>query len=412
MFTRSGGLFLVLIVGGSLSFAPAQEKVVGPVRVKIQDEKPAFFEVLTPIDPVKRVEYQSQPNSMYVRITAENQSLHLGFIYQNFKIDQNVTNPMGGAVAPNPFGGPPIPNGGVMQWEIQRANLPKTPSGKVRDGFMCVGKVNGIRITQTVEVVPCKSEGKNPRRLDAVLVRFTLENKDTVPHQVGVRTFMDVYVVNNDGALFAAPNQPGQILDGVELKDKMMPDYLQLLQVPNLQNPGFVGHLTFNLGSSVEGPSRVVMTNLGACFNNNNWDIAAIPANGDSAVGFFWEPREIKPGAKREVAYALGKGVASKLDNEGAIKLDLVGSFEPNKMFTINAFVSDPAPGQSLTLELPDGMERLEGKETQPVPALDAEGNCLIQWKARVLRPGQYNLRVHSTLGVTQTKIITVTKEQ
>ena len=75
-----------------------------------------------------------------------------------------------------------------------------------------------------------------------------------------MRFFMDVYVVNNDGAWFAAPNQPGKILDGVELKDKTMPDYLQLLQMPNLQNPGFVGHLTFNLGKSVEGPNRVVLT--------------------------------------------------------------------------------------------------------------------------------------------------------
>ena len=116
----------------------------------------------------------------------------------------------------------------------------------------------------------------------------------------------------------------------------------------------------------------------------------AIPANGDSALAFFWDPREIKPGAKREFAYALGQGVASKLENEGAVKVDLVGSFEPNKMFTIKPSSTIPRPGQSLTLELPDGLERLEGKETQPVPAGDADGNRLIQWKARVLRPGQY----------------------
>ena len=392
MFTRIGGLLLVLFIGASLSFAPAQEKVVGPVRVKIQDEKPAFFEVLTPIDPVKRVEYQG--NNMSLQITVERKMLHLGMIYPSFKIDQNMQNGLGG----------------VMPMEIPRANLPKTPSGKERDGFMCVGKLGGIRITQTVEVVATRAEKGNQRRRDAVVVRYTLENKDTVPHQVGLRCFMDVYVVNNDGALFAAPNQPGKILDGVELKDKTMPDYLQFLERADLQNPGFVGHLTFNLGSSVEAPNRAVLTSLRG--NNSGWDITPIPAGGDSAMAFFWDPREIKAGAKREFAYAFGQGVAPKLDNEGAIKLDLVGSFEPNKMFTINAFVSDPAPGQSLTLELPDGLERLEGKETQPVPAVDAEGNCLIQWKARVLRPGQYNLRVHSTLGVTQTKIITITKEK
>ena len=91
-----------------------------------------------------------------------------------------------------------------------------------------------IRITQTIEVVPSKPPVHKPgqkRKLDTVLVRYTIENKDTQPRKVGVRIFLDVYIVDNDGALFAAPNHPKQILNGVELKDKKVPDYLQLDEI-------------------------------------------------------------------------------------------------------------------------------------------------------------------------------------
>ncbi len=391
MDTRLGGLLAaLLILGGTLSFVSAQDKGAprSPVRVKIQDEKPVFSEASAAIDPQQRV--QLGGNGFYLQVSVEGKSLHLGPINPTFKIDQNV--------------------GMGVQMEIMKTNLPHTPAGKARDGFLSAGRIQGIHITQTVEVVATRAAKGQLRRRDAVLVRYTLENKDNVTHRVGLRCFMDVLVAGNDGALFAAPNQPGKILDGVELKDRTMPDYIQFLQRADLKNPGFVGHLTCNLGSSVEGPNRAVLTRLGA--GGNAWDLIAAPARGDSAMAFYWDPREIKPGAKRELAYAFGQGLAMKLEGEGTIKLDLIGSFEPNKMFTINALVSEPAPRQSLTLELPDGLERLEGKETQPVPAADADGICLVQWKARVPRLGRYNLRVHSSTGMTQTKIITVTKDE
>ncbi len=73
------------------------------------------------------------------------------------------------------------------------------------------------------------------------------------------------------------------------------------------------------------------------------------------------------------------------------------------------AYVQDPASGQSLTLELPAGMQRIEGKESQPV-ATDDDGNGMVLWKARVLRPGQFTLRVRSSTGITQSKIITISR--
>ena len=107
MFTRIGGLLLAVIVSGSLSSTLAQEKVVGPVRVKIQDEKPAFFEANAPIDPVKRVEFRSQGN-MYLNVLVEGKALHIGTIQPVFKVDQTMWTAPVAAV------------GAWMQMEIQQ----------------------------------------------------------------------------------------------------------------------------------------------------------------------------------------------------------------------------------------------------------------------------------------------------
>jgi hypothetical protein len=387
--------FAIVLIGfslGTIAIGPAAQVKNGKVKVHIQDDKPTIVEAVLPLDPTKYVQYQAAGLGVVVRV--ENKTMHLGAISPIFKIDEQVLFP-----------------GQVV---IQNQRLAKTAAGKERDGVMSVFAAGKIRITQTIEVVPSKPVKPVPgqkRRLDTVLVRYTAENTDSVPHRVGMRIFLDVYVVDNDGALFAAPTMPDKILNGVELKDepgkkKMVPDYLQILQRPNLKDPGFVAHFTYNLGKSSDMPDRVVCTRLGA--GGDNWNVNALPA-GDSALAFFWEPKEVKAGGKREMAYAYGQGIATSPENEGRVTLHLTGSFEPGKVFSIAAHVDDPPAGQALRLELPDGMERVEGKETQPVPASFEDHPSVVVWKARVLRHGEFPLRVHSTNGVTQIKLISIT---
>src|SRR5262249_44353065 len=117
-----------------------------------------------------------------------------------------------------------------------------------------------------------------------------------------------------------------------------------------------------------------------------------------------------RPNARREMAYAYGVSLASSPENEGRVTVGLGGSFEPGKLFTISGHVDEPVEGQALTLELPPGMELVEGKAIQPVPAPTEAGSSLVVWKARVQKLGEFPLRVRSSTGVTQTKTITVTR--
>jgi hypothetical protein len=93
--------------------------------------------------------------------------------------------------------------------------------------------------------------------------------------------------------------------------------------------------------------------------------------------------------------------------------MSLAGSFEPGRVATVSALVADPALGQTLSLELPKGVERVEGKEIQPVSPL-AEGDeySTVLWKVRVRETGAHPIRIRSSTGITQTKIVTVTAEK
>jgi hypothetical protein len=224
-----------------------------------------------------------------------------------------------------------------------------------------------------------------------------------------LRGYIDTYIISNDGAIFAAPTHPNKLLDGVEFKDKLVPEYVQVLERPNLKDPGFVAHLTLSLGAGIEKANRLVLTRHGAFVNN--WEMQAMASMGDSALGMFWDPKEIKAGAKRDMAYAYGQGIATSPESEGRFNLVLGGSFEPGKLFTIAAMINDPAPGQTLSLDLPPGMERLEGRQIQPVPSVMGEQTqTMVLWKARVTRLGQFPVRVRSSTGVTQTRVITISR--
>jgi len=377
------------LAGAGLTQGPAPKS---PVKVNVKDDKPVLNEeALAPIDPVRRLQYGATGLGVSVR-TERNETLHLSH-FPSFSIDGQFHQ-----------------NQPPGRYEYLNRLLPRGQGRKDREGFQSAFLFNDLRITCTVSLVPTRPATKGAKRqLNSVLVHYLVENKGNVPHKFGLRIYMDVYVVNNDGAQFAAPTMPGKILNGVVLQGKQLPPYVQLLQVPNLQNPGYVAHLTVDLGNKIEKPARVVLTGHGSGFGS--WDMPAF-ASGDTALGVFWEPKEIKPGGRREMAYGYGQGIVPSPESEGAVKLALGGSFEPGKAFDVTAYVTDPAAGQSLTLELPAGMALIEGAQTQPVPEPPSdEALSVVRWRARVLRPGEFGLRVRSSTGVTQGKLVTVTPE-
>jgi hypothetical protein len=392
--------FAALAVCCAIAPSPGQTQAPAKPKfsVKVQDEKAVVVDMEDSgaIDPTKRINFASQGNFFCNINTLQNQILHLSH-FPSFMINGRFLQQGG--------------QGG--RFEVVNGPLPKGPGGKARNGSQTVWVLDNLRVTQTMELHPSKSKGAGQKRLlNNVLITYTFENKGAQPQNVGLRVYMDTYVIDNDGCLFAAPvTHPGKILDGVVLEGKTLPPYLQMLQRPDLKNPGYMSHLTLNVGSKFEKANKLILTRHGQGFGA--WEMPAIQAMFDSAIGVYWPVKELKAGAKREIAYAYGEGIAVAPESEGRFQMTLGGSFEPGKVCTISAVVADPSLGQTLTLELPKGMQRLEGKEVQPVAALsDDHEFSTVLWKARVVEPGEYPIRIRSSTGVTLTKIVTITAEK
>jgi hypothetical protein len=384
---------LVLLMAATLG---AGQDAAGPVKVVVKDGKLLAAEV--PVDPTPRIQVGYAGGMMLglsvggTKITCTPQMSIMPTVRVDNQELQPGFNPVNGQAS-------------------QQQPLPPGPFGKKRLGTQTVWMHNGLRFTHFVEMVPSRLSaltGAIPqRRLDTVRLSCLVENKDSRDHVVEFRSFIDTMIADNDGALFAAPSTaPGKVLDGEILQGNRLPDVLQVLERPNLDNPGFVASMTLKFGGKVEGPNRVVLSNTMAF--NGGWEVPALKANGDSACFLYWASKTIKPGEKRNMVWAYGAGVAGGPEGEDNVAVALGGSFEPGKLFTVMATVDDPVPGQTLTLELPAGMERIEGNARQPVPAPGATGISAVLWKARVVQLGDYALKVRSSTGVTQIKNISI----
>lgn len=364
-------------------------------KVTIADGKALVGEPLGPIDPNQRVTpLFSGGNSFGIcvdgkRITCSNN----GSIWQSMMVDGKISDPF------TEFGGL-----GIVKMPVP---LPPTPSGKKRIGTQSSWLHAGVHVTQIIEVVPSKAAPGKKRSLDTCRINYVLENKGKVAHKVAFKTAIDILINNNDGALYASPTtEPGKILNGVRLEGKSLPEYIHVLEQPNVKNPGMVATMTFK-HTKGENPNKVVLSNLGVVANFQMWDVPPVPA-GDSACALFWEEKELRPGQRRELVWGYGGGVSTSPDNEGRVKVGLTGSFEPGKLFTIAAQVEDPVPDQSLILELPPGIERVEGRPMQAVAPSPEFGSSLVLWKARVTRPGDYEIRVRSSNGSIQAKQVRI----
>jgi hypothetical protein len=365
----------------------AQQKTANkPVKVTIDTEEAEV--VALPLDPVVRIEHQYVGN-MSFGVTAEGKMLTCGpgAAHTLFKINNQVFFP---DIVP------------------QQQALPPGPNGKKRNGIQATWKRGDVHFTQVIEIIPGRPLDKNAaqkRRMDCLLIKYIIENTGAADVTVGVRQHIDTLVVNNDGAIFAAPEaHPNKLLDGVAFKGKDVPEIVEILERADLKNPGFKGVFTFKVGK-LQGPDRIVLTGLRA---GGEWDIAAVPAMGDSACAFFWENITVKAKSKHEVGFGYGQSRALNPENEGKVYVNFAGNFEPNKAFTVTAYVEDPLEGQALTLLLPKGLERLEGKDTQTVPQPLGDGQAVVLWRCRVQEMGTFPIRIRSSNGVTETRVLTV----
>src|SRR5260370_11592622 len=116
----------------------------------------------------------------------------------------------------------------------------------------------------------------------------------------------------------------------------MFTDSFKDLQNANMKNPGNVANNTYNFGKALDRPDRVLLTSQRGGFVNQ-WDMQVVKSMGFTAMGFYWDPKEIKAGGKRNLAYAFGNGIAHSPEGAGPMAAVFAASFEPRKPVSLSA---------------------------------------------------------------------------
>jgi hypothetical protein len=316
----------------------------------------------------------------------------------------------------------PAANGPAGKW-VERAKTWKDDQGREHEGSRAVWAWDDkkVQVTQTVEIV----RGELSGLLDTCLVRYTLDNKDSAAHTAGLRFLLDTFIGSNDGVPFTIPGDPElcDTLKTFESADKV-PDFIQALEKEDLAHPGTVAHLKLKLGGRVETPSRVVLgawpddylqklLNLPQARGPDTlWDVPVLsmkaPWPYDSAVTIYWDDKPLPAGEKRELGFTYGLGSVS---SSGKLLLTVDGSFKPGGELTVAAVVSEPQPGETVTLKLPAGFELTSGaarQEVPPVAAGAARRNSTVTWKVKAGPVGKHNLEAESSTATKQAVQVTI----
>jgi hypothetical protein len=259
----------------------------------------------------------------------------------------------------------------------------KTEAGKLSNNgpYIVQWESRGVLFEQRVD----REAGLVSRKMDTLRIRYTLTNIDTRPHKAGMRLMIDTYIGSNDGVPFFIPGQKKVIDKPVEIPKKDVPDYILALERNDLGDPTMtvvqIG-LTPPQGSATERPDAIAITQWPgipayAALNPTNpfaavewldnkwhWPLAK-SFNGDSAIVLAYLPATIAPGKQRVFEYTYGLGSLSGQNPE--LNLAAYGPFVPGKPFRVSAFVKNPKPGQTVTLDLPDGLS-LDKEDPQVKP--------------------------------------------
>jgi hypothetical protein len=246
-----------------------------------------------------------------------------------------------------------------------------------------------VRVTQTVQLVP----GEQTRLLDTCLVRYEVENRDTVSHKVGLRILLDTQIGANDGVPFVIPGQPGLLESKRSFDQKDIPDYIQALEVPDPSQPGTVAHLGLRLPDYEPIERMLIAAWPGNPEEGWEWepvpiDIIRDPKNRDSSVTLYWADKDMNPGETRRLGFTYG---LNALSGDAHLRLTAGGDFRPGGEFTVTAYVHRPEAGQTVRLALPDSMKLVGEQKLEQT--IDKAGDIAqVSWRVQAGPEGSFVL--------------------
>lgn len=283
------------------------------------------------------------------------------------------------------------------KWRTKEAAL-----GNGRGGVKSVWLYKeGVTITQIVEIV----RGEQTGQLDNCRVEYLLDNESAQTHQVGIRFLLDTLIGSNDGTPFIVPGAAALVDTFADYKKaEQVPPFVEALENLDFRNPGVVAALKFKLGGGVEAPNRVTLGGWpdkatkqpGAEEGLTLWEVPVFSMKTlrepDAAAVLYWQEKKLDPKQQRRVGFAYGLG---SFTGKGKLGLIVDGAPEVGQELTVVALLGDAGAGDTLTLQLPKGVELVQGLAAAPVKGTIG----VATWTVRATVAGEARLSVEAKGG-------------
>ena len=248
--------------------------------------------------------------------------------------------------------------------------------------------IKKVSIIQKLRFVKGPSTGNK----DTTEVSYSIWNKDTISHQVGVRIVFDTYLGKEDGAPFRVPGV-GSILTETEFSGKNVPKYWY--SYDDLIDPTVSAQGTLKIGK-FPMPDKLIFASFER-FYDYLWDFTLEEGKNfrrgflqpmDSAVAIYWEPKEVSQKASFTVKTYFGLHGSSIKKGKG-LTVALSGPVEvTDEKFAINADLqnvsSDDASDVIAVLVLPKGLKfakkTSKKKSSKRIGSIDSKEMSRATW--------------------------------
>ncbi len=258
-----------------------------------------------------------------------------------------------------------------------------------------------VRVTQTVEIVV----GEQTRLYDTALVKYTIENRDTKPHTVGLRSLVDTFIGGNDGVPFYVPpteKAPAHLLETMEVfSQAQVPDFIRALES---SNPADQNATVAEMGLKLKGlePLEKMVICRWPDVEPAGWEWPFQAMNEppgkekDSCVVLYWARQKMATGEQRTTGFTYGLGrIADGTGSEEPAPMRLLagGSSRVGRAFTLTAYVKGARAGQKVSLQLPPELT-LVGDQTleQPIEPRPGQEYAQVSWRVKASKVGNFRV--------------------
>jgi len=267
-----------------------------------------------------------------------------------------------------------------------------TAPAKTDNGISTTYRVGDIEVTQELGFV----RGPSTRMLDTVGITYSLTNKGTVTHNVGLRVMLDTMCGSNDGAPIRAGGSD-EIKHATLLSGAGIPDYWQAFD--SLSNPTVVSQGSLR-GGGLTAPDRILFADWGS-LADEPWEptleagqgfIRKNEADPDSASALFWNAKALEP--EQSIAYTTYYGIGDVSIKSGQLALGLTApaettfEYERTESFTITGYMQNTGGFEGknvvMTLALPDGLTLKDGELKHTYPSLKPGDTVQESWRVQI----------------------------